>query len=416
MRSILRGTGRRREAVRAAIRRVCRSGEALSFFVLALAGVATVRGQQGQIGPGVQNVPGSNGSSSQAEQNSPPQFRLPQMPAFLSGTVTYSGGAGPAANIAVQRVCGGSAHTVAYTNNKGQFSFQWGSPRGIVPDASDSGFGNDPHLADDRGANARAGLQGTGMLGCELVASAPGFWPARMDLSTRRSTDNPELGLMVLSRIPGVEGTSVSLTTLEAPKDAKKAWEKGVELLRSAKPADQDHAERLFRRAVDIYPKFANAWSDLGRALLRRRADDEARAAFAKALDADDKLVEPYIELGRMAALRLDWSEAAKRLDRALLLDPVDYPHLWLEDAIADYSVRNLDRAEHNVREALRTPPLNRDPRASRLLGLVLRDKQDYAGADEALRTYLRLAPGAGDSDQIKALLDQIDTHLALRQ
>ena len=81
---------------------------------------------------------------------------------------------------------------------------------------------------------------------------------------------------------------------------------------------------------------------------------NEARDAFLKAIDADDKLVEPYIELGNMAAHQHQWPDAARYLDRALMLDPVDYPRLWLADGLADYRVRNLARAERNAREALK--------------------------------------------------------------
>jgi hypothetical protein len=39
-------------------------------------------------------------------------------------------------------------------------------------------------------------------------------------------------------------------------------------------------------------------------------------------------------------------------------------------------------------------------------------NKQDYAGADEALRAYMHLSPNAKDLDQVKAQLEQIDSHL----
>jgi predicted Zn-dependent protease len=93
----------------------------------------------------------------------------------------------------------------------------------------------------------------------------------------------------------------------------------------------------------------------------------------------------------------------------------VDYPRLWFESAVADYNARNVDRAEKNAREALRVLPANRDPRANKVLGLILVKKQDFAGAGEALRAYVQLVPNAEDIDQVKALLKQIDDKLAGR-
>jgi tetratricopeptide (TPR) repeat protein len=218
--------------------------------------------------------------------------------------------------------------------------------------------------------------------------------------------------MIVLHRIGKGEGLSVSATTLIAPREARKAWEKGVHLLRSAQPPDPGAAEKEFERAVRIYPRYAEAWLDLGRALQSQQKEDSARDAFLKAVDADGKRVEPVIELGLIASRRQQWPEAARFLDRALQLDPVDYPHLWYDDAEADYHVRSFDRAEKNAREALKMAPPNREWRAQRLLGLVLLSKKDYAGAEQALRAYLRESPDVEDWDELHAKLEEIRGYL----
>lgn len=377
---------------------------ALRFFVVSSLTAQGLTAQR-MLAPGVAVTSTGQIVTTQQPQSPPPgsgQFPEKQMPTFLSGTVVINGG-GSAVNVAIQRTCSGSPRTVAYTNNKGQFSFQWGPSAGIVPDASDVGPANAMRAAGDRGGSA----SGNSTLGCELTANAPGFWSPRLNLSNQRASDNPDLGMIVLQRIAGVEGTSVSVTALNAPKDARKAWEKGVESLHKSRSAE---AQKQLEKAVAIYPKYANAWLDLGRARIQQQADAPARDAFLKAIDADDKLVEPYLELGKMAVRLQEWPDAARYLDHALQLDPVDYPHLWYEDAVADYNTRNFDRAERNARGALTVRPGERDPRADRLLGFVLIKKRDYAGAREALREYVQLSPKANDIVQIKAQLAQIDS------
>ncbi len=96
------------------------------------------------------------------------------------------------------------------------------------------------------------------MRGCELEANAGGFHSDRVDLSEHRALDNPDVGVIVLHRIGSAPAVSVSATALSAPRDARKAWEKGVQLLR---PEQWDPAgsEREFEKAVRIYPKFAEA-------------------------------------------------------------------------------------------------------------------------------------------------------------
>jgi tetratricopeptide (TPR) repeat protein len=408
----------------------------LRYFVLALFATASLVAQRGGgagttggtttgstsgTGNNTGNNPGNGGitniPSQQPQSNGQQMDPGNQMPIFLSGRVMMDDGTPPATSISIQRVCSGSPHTMAYTNPKGQFSFQWGAPTGIVPDASEvsSGFGG-MRGADDitpnsmRNGQMGGGSMGMSMLGCELIANAPGFRSERVNLSTHRASDNPDVGNIVLHRIAAVEGTSVSATAINAPKDARKAWEKGSQLLHKNKPAD---AEKELQRAVDLYPKYANAWLDLGRARLQQKATDPAREAFLKAIEADPKLVDPYVELGELAANQQNWPDATKYLDRALQLDPVDYPRLWFEDAVADYNMKNYDRAEKNAREALRLAPQFRDPRANQLLGLILINKRDYAGAGAALRTYMQVAPKAKDLDQVKMQLQQIESRLA---
>lgn len=326
--------------------------DAARCFGLALFAASSLTAQQiqGRALPGVHYVSGASTPS----QTQDAQMQDARTPVFISGRVVMDDGTAPDTGIAIQRVCGGAPSTVAYTDGKGGFSFQWGRSSSLMREASETDFG----------AN--------GPRGCELMANAPGFRSARFDLTNLRAGDNPNLGTMILHRIAGIEGTSVSATALYAPKDAKKAWEKGVADLRRS---NATAAEKELEKAVAIYPKYANAWLDLGRARMQRQAEGPAREAFLKAINADDKLVEPYVALGELAVRHGNWPDAALYLDRALQLDPVDFPRLWYEDAVADYHVQQFDRAERNAREALKLPPAIRDPRADAILGLILSAK-----------------------------------------
>ena len=397
---------------------------AVRFVALGVFAISIVTAQK----PVAPSAPSGNGSGalpivpSQSAANPPGPWPDSQLPVMLSGTVVIEGGGGPAANVAIQRFCGNLPRTVAWTNGKGQFSFQWNNFSGVVTEASDSGgrYAAPQSSPSNLGLNNTASLPSLGatssttdelpgmnMRGCQLEANAGGFHSDRVDLSEHRALDNPDIGIIMLRRISSGPRISVSATALRAPKDARKAWEKGIQLLRPEQ-WDPAGAQREFEKAVRIYPKFADAWLYLGSALLRERAEDRAREAFLKAIDADDKLPVPFMELGMMAARHRQWPEAAQYLDRALQLDPVDYPHLWYDDAEADYHSGNLDRAEKNVRVAVKMAVPNREPGATRLLGLVLMSKHDYAGAEVALEAYLREFPDIEDWLEMKAKLAEI--------
>jgi tetratricopeptide (TPR) repeat protein len=390
--------------------------QALRFFILTAFAAASVTAQRTgtPLGGGASTggnstiqpstVPGNNTTPGLGDN---PEATIP---IFLSGKVVIDDGSPTPQNIAIQRMCGSVPQTVAWTDGKGRFSFQWGDRNStIVPDASepDTSMGRmDGKMGSgSRGQIGRLG--GDPLAGCELRASVVGFRSDRINLNGHRALDNSDVGTIFLHRLADVEGTSVSVTALNAPKDAVKAYEKGTQSLHKMK---LDDAAKEFEKAVQIYPKYANAWLDLGRVQLQQKMTDAARESFKKATDADAKLVDAWAELGQLAAQSANWPDAAQYLDRALKLDPVDYPQLWYADAVAGYNVKNLDVAERSAREALKADPEHRNPKADQLLGNVLLQKGEYAAAGEELRAYLKFSPNAEDLDQVKTQLAQIDS------
>jgi tetratricopeptide (TPR) repeat protein len=147
----------------------------------------------------------------------------------------------------------------------------------------------------------------------------------------------------------------------------------------------------------------------LGKVRLEQQSIEPARAALKKAMESDPKLVAPYVELGLLAAKDANWQESGKYLDRAVELDPVDFPQAWYADAVANYNLKQYDAAEKSAREAVKLDPRHVNPRSSYLLGLVLAEKKDYAGAAKELTAYMKLAPNAPDLAQVKDQLGQIE-------
>src|SRR5579863_6667900 len=80
----------------------------------------------GNSSPGTGTGAATTTPSQPAQTTGPGQFPETQMPIFLSGRVLMDDGTAPGTSIAIQRVCSGSPRTVAFTNAKGQFNFQWG--------------------------------------------------------------------------------------------------------------------------------------------------------------------------------------------------------------------------------------------------------------------------------------------------
>ena len=384
---------------------------AAAFLLGAITVVSLSAQTAGMGGPPTAGIPASAGSN----PNQSGLSRDGSRAIYITGKVAMADGSAVPQSTAVQRVCGGISKTVAYTDSRGSFGFQWEDRTLIVTDAADAGTGPSGRTGSSGfgGAHSTGGSSplaadpfGSRMMSCELRASLAGFTSDSIALMERRVADTPDVGLILLHRIAGIEGSSVSVTSMMAPKNAKKAYERGLQSWLKQKPAD---AAKEFEKAVAIYPKYADAWVSLGKLRLEQQSVAPARAALLKAMDADPKLIAPYVELGLLAARDANWQDTGRYLDRAVALDPVDFPQAWYADAVAHYNLKNYDAAEKSARAAVKLDPRHANPRSEYLLGLVLAEKKDYAGAAQELAAYLKLAPNAPDLAQAREQLAQFE-------
>src|SRR5689334_11641393 len=201
-------------------------------------GTGTPTGSVGRGTPG--NIPGNY-------PNNPNNFPTTQRPIFLSGKVMFDDGSQPTMDVRIERVCSGTPHVEGHTDSKGRFSFQLGQNQGMDMDASDSSAGGmfgrpgtTPSMGgmSTMGGNmgTRGGLGGASALwGCELRASYPGYRSDVVELGTRHSMDDPDVGTIILHRLANVQGTTISLTSALAPKGAQKSYEKGMQLAAKSK-------------------------------------------------------------------------------------------------------------------------------------------------------------------------------------
>jgi tetratricopeptide (TPR) repeat protein len=348
----------------------------------------------------------------------PGQDRFPntmdrQMPVFLSGKVMMEDGTPPPEPVTIERMCnGGQPRPEGYTDSKGRFSIQLGNNQAMLPDASVS---NANDTSDITGGRAGSGMGGFGqqrgfserdLMGCELRASLPGHRSQIVSLTGRRLLDNPDVGTIILKRLGNVEGLTTSVTSLEAPKDAKKAYEKAIAAIKKKKV---DEAQRELEKAVSLYDRYAAAWYELGSIYEFQQKADDARAAYEKALKADSRFVKPYLQLAGMAAREQKWQEVIDTTDRVLKLNPYDYPGAYFYNAVANLNTQRLDAAEKSAREGLKVDEFRRIPKLEHVLGVVLAQKNDLSGAAEHMKAYLKFVPNGNDADFVRGQLAEIE-------
>src|SRR5580700_2234504 len=339
----------------------------------------------GTTNPGTLGVPGSTGTNNSRTTTGVAQ------PIYLTGRVALDDGSELPGPVTIERVCNGATHTEGYTDMKGTFGIQFGNEAGVFQDATDSpsrssmsgmgpgmGNGSSGGLGSSGGGSGMGGSQERMLMNCELRAKLPGFRSQSIMLAGRRPMDNPDLGTILMHREAPGEGSTVSATTLNAPKAARKAFDKGLELLKKNKPAD---AREEFEKAVQIDQAYAAAWCELGKLQVEFGDADMARGSFRVAMKSDPKYVNPYLELSMLSLNDKKWQETADLTDQVLKLDPFDYPQAYLFNAAAKYNMQQVDAAEKSLKEAERLDARHQYPEVAHLYGAILQYKKDYAGA-----------------------------------
>jgi Tfp pilus assembly protein PilF len=331
-------------------------------------------------------------------------------PIFLSGRVIFDDGAPLNSDIRIERVCGATQRLEAHTDSKGRFSFQLGGNMALDTDASDSGIGagfGRPQT-NSNSPFSQGGIRGgmDGLFGCEIRAAYPGYRSDMVSLANRHALDDPELGTIVLHRLANVQGSTISVTTAAAPKAARKDYEKGMKLAEKGK---FDEAEKHFLQATDAYPKFAAAWFALGQVQQRQNKPGEARKAYEAAIAADKKFVSPYDQLALLSAQGGSWEDAAKYSQKAIELNPVEFPSAFWYNAIANYNLKNTGEAEKSAKALAKVDTRHRYPQVESMLAQFAVNRGEYGEAATHLRTYLALAPNAKDADALKTELQKID-------
>ncbi len=151
--------------------------------------------------------------------------------------------------------------------------------------------------------------------------------------------------------------------------DAWESYQRGLWHLWRINAKDVAEARRLFQRAGDLDPNFAQAFAALGYTLIIEVTNSDADAPLEnldqalrlanKAVALDDKEAMAHVTLGRVQALRGEYDAAMAELRTAIDLNPsLPLAHFGL--AMALTLTGQLDEAISEYDTAIRLSP--RDP------------------------------------------------------
>ncbi|MCU1239503.1 MAG: hypothetical protein JWO71_229 [Candidatus Acidoferrum typicum] len=337
---------------------------------------------------------------------------------FVRGRVVTHDGTAVPHDVSVERICNNKVRQAVYASPGGDFSMQLGSRANSFPDASSDP--TSPNTVSSK--DSSMGIPRRELMNCELRASAAGFRPGLIALL------NPDVvggsidaGVIVVHRVTKVEGMTVSAIPDKTPKNAIRAYEKGVQAEKKGKLAD---AYKQFETAVEIYPSSAKAWFQLGTVLQKQNQKEEARKAYTQATAIDARFLAPYLSLASMAYETGNWSEVLNLTDHILDLDPLNhaagttyildldplnYGDAYFYNAMANYKLNKMDDAEKSGLKAEHVDLRSNFPQLHLLLAEIFTRKNNYGMAISELESYLELAPDAKDSDQVRKHLVKLE-------
>jgi len=340
-------------------------------------------------------------------------------PIRVSGHVVIDDGSPLSFPATIERLCNGNPHAEGYTDSDGNFALILGQHPDVIADASETPTSSDRsslppgisqvNLPSGIGSQSSQNLTGDRRVdNCELRAKLSGYTSDTVNLSGRTALDSPDIGNIVLHRMGAADtATTVTATTLKAPRAARKALEKGLDLAKKDKP---EEAIASLREAVHVYPEFAFAWCELGKLQVKNDHAPDAHESFEAAAKAEPRWPEPYLHLAVMAVKAHDWKEVAGNTERVLQLNTFQYPQAYFLHGAANFNLHHIDVAETDALAADKLDIQHQFPQIQKLLGAIYGERHRYADAADKLRAYLLLAPDAEDAVEARRQLTEMES------
>jgi tetratricopeptide (TPR) repeat protein len=151
-------------------------------------------------------------------------------------------------------------------------------------------------------------------------------------------------GLVNQSGPTGPASPLVAAVDLSIPERARKEFDKANQFV--TKGNWQRAIERV-NKAIAIYPRYAQAYNNLGVAY--GHLGDRVRniEALQRAISLNDHFTAAYLNLARVAIVDRDFSQAEVLLDKATAIDPADSQILG--------ALANMELLNHHYEQALAT-------------------------------------------------------------
>lgn len=199
----------------------------------------------------------------------------------------------------------------------------------------------------------------------------------------------------------------IAASDLDAPPKAKKELQKAMEEFQKS---DMKKSEEHLRKAVEIYPKYARGWNNLGVVLIKEGDRPGAIDAWQKSIDADKKFPSGYLNMARVDMQDKKMPEAANYIAKAFACDPSNPDTLALR-ASQELLTGQYDKA---LADAQRVHDMGRTHIADvhLIAGEALIHMNKDSDALKEYATYVKENPDSPNAAKVRQAMAQLQAKL----
>ncbi len=255
-------------------------------------------------------------------------------------------------------------------------------------------------------------------IGCAvyvLAINATGYRPVR--IKVEHSYETFEVGVINMIPVEGNAGEAASVPARESPipEKAQKEFDKG----RAAMAANKaDEGIQHFRKAIQLYADYDEAYIELGMALLTRGSFPDAESVAKASLARNEKSALAHAILGAAYREQNKPQESLKELEASVKLEEGrGEPKSWFTHLELGRTLVKLNRTQESYPHFAQAHQLGPDVPNVHLNyynALVLR--QDYTAAVAELDEFVQLFPNHPQAAKARQQREALQATLVRRQ
>ncbi len=240
-----------------------------------------------------------------------------------------------------------------------------------------------------------------------LTVTAEGFetYQQSIDLGEAAGTYIVDIILTPAQKTARAKSSPPALSDAQAPKQARREYEKAEKALEANQLGE---ARAHLTNAIEQYPCYARAQTDLGMVLSQQQDYTKAETALRKSLQCDPGYLDAYVELGQLLNAEKRFGEALPLLAQGVRLSP-DSWQFYYQSGVARYGLKQYSAAETQY---LKARSLNSSPPPElnvKLADIYLKENA-FDKAYAKMQDYLKADPQGRFAPRIREIMRQMES------